>query len=350
MFSLLLLVWSGLAGAVEVTWSGGGHASNPQFSPDGAWLAFEVNNNADKVDLYLVRLNAGNPTQPATRVTIPGGGSSFSASGSYTANPTWVTGGGLFFEAANPGGQTRIYYVTPGGAAPVEFLASSAAPGMLAWPAVSSDGTKVAFTSSATGSGDVYVLDRSANKVSAAFRTDTSENAPRFCSDNTTMVFTRKNYGSEDVFTWKLGSAETTPLTGATGNGDQTRPFCTASNVVFFSNIRGDEHWDIVSVPIAGGDGATLARDIRLPLRATPALTPDGLSVVYTSSVPAQDNLVYVTRLDGSGTKSINTGLSAVGEPDIIVVNGRTYLTFTALPSSGADWRQLHILDITGQI
>jgi Tol biopolymer transport system component len=349
MLNLLALVWSGQAMAVEVTWSGGGHASNPQFSPDGTWLAFEVNNNSDKVDLYLVRLNAGNPTQPATRIVIPGGGSSFSAAGSYTANPTWIPGGGLFFEAANPGGQTRIYYVTPGGAAPVEYLSSSVAPGMLAWPAVSPDGTKVAFTSGASGGGDIYLHDRSSNKVGAAFRTENSENAPRICSDNSTMVFTRKNYGSEDIFTWKIGSTETAPLNGATGNGDQTRPFCTGGKVVFFTNARGDEHWDIAVVPQTGGTATTLAKDVRLPLRATPSLTPDGLSLLYTSSIPASDNLIYITRLDGSGTKTINTGLSAVGEPDIVVVNGRSYLTFTALPAAGADWRQLHVIDITGQ-
>lgn len=338
------------AGAVEVTWSGGGHASNPQWSPDGSWLAFEVNNNSDKVDLYLVRVSGGLPSGPASRVVIPGGGSSFSTGGSFTANPIWVPDGGLFFEAANPGGTTRIYYVKPGGAAPVEFLSSSAAPGMLAWPAVSPDGSKVVFTSGASGGGDVYLLDRGANKVSAAFHTDTSENSPRVCGDNSTVVFSRKNYGTEDIFSWKIGGTETTPIKGATGSGDQTRPLCLSDKVVFFSNVRGDDKWDIVSVPLIGGETVTLAKDVRLPQRTTPSVTPDGSAVVWTSSAPAQDHLIYVTRLDGGGTKTINTGLSAVGEPDVVVSGGRTYLTFTALPASGADWRQLHVIDVTGQI
>ena len=346
----LLLVLTSLGSATEVTWSGGGHAADPQWSPDGNWLAFEVNNNADKVDLYLVRMNNGIPSGPAARVVIPGGGSSFSASGSYTANPVWVPGGGLFFEASNPGGTTRIYYMTPGGASPVEYLASSAAPGMLGWPAVSSDGSKVVFTSGASGGGDVYLHDRTANKVTAAFHTDTSENSPRFCSDNSTVVFSRKNYGTEDIFSWKLGTTESTPIKGATGSGDQTRPYCQGDKVIFFTDTRGDEHWDIGVVPVAGGDVTVLARDVRLPLRSTPSLTPDGLSLLYTSSSPSQDNLVFVTRLDGTGTKTYNTGLSAVGEPDLVVVGGHTYLTFTALPAQGADWRQLHVVDVTGQL
>lgn len=231
----------------------------------------------------------------------------------------------------------------------MEFLNSTVAPGMLSWPALSSDASKMVFTSGATGAGDVYLFDRGSNKVSAAFRTDTSENAPRFCSDNATVVFSRKNYGSEDIFSWKLGSTETAPIKGATGNGDQTRPICQNDRVIFFSNVRGDDHWDIASVPLAGGETVTLAKDIRLPLRSVPSLTPDGQSVIYTSSAPSQDHLIFITRLDGSGTKTINTGMSAVGEPDLVVINGRSYLSFTGLPASGADWRQLQVIDVTGQ-
>jgi hypothetical protein len=38
-----------------------------------------------------------------------------------------------------------------------------------------------------------------------------------------------------------------------------------------------------------------------------------------------------------------------VGEPAITVAGGRSFLSFTALPSSGSDWRQLHVLDVTGK-
>lgn len=349
MMVVLILALAPLAGAAEVTWSGGGHGTNPQLAPDGSWLAFEVNNNADKVDLYVVKLNSAAPSGTATRVTIPGSSSSFSSSGTYAANPIWVPGGGMFFEAANSGGTTRIYYMTPGGAAPVEYLSASVAAGNLGWPAVSPDGSKVAFTSGVSGGGDVFLHDRSANKVSAAFRTDPSENSPRFC-DNSTIVFSRKNYGSEDIFSWKVGTTEAVPVKGATGGGDQTRPFCQGDKVVFFTNSRGDDKWDISTVPLAGGEAVVLGRDVRLPLRATPSVTADGQAVIYTSASPSQDNMVFYTRLDGTGTKSFNTGLSAVSEPDLVVVGGRSLLVFTALPATGADWRQLHIVDVTGQL
>ena len=72
--------------------------------------------------------------------------------------------------------------------------------------------------------------------------------------------------------------------------------------------------------------------------------------MLYTSSAPAQDSSVFVARLDGTGTKEIKTGLSAVGDAAIVTANGRSFLAFTALPNSGSDWRQLHVVDVTGQI
>lgn len=349
MILALLLAGVPDASAVEVTWVGGGHAANPQWSPDGSTLAFEVNNNADKVDLYIVKVTNGNPGQPQ-KVVVPGGSSSFSATGSYAANPNWHPKGPVIFEAANAGGLSRLYYLMPGGSSPAEYLNVTQAPGNLSWPSISPDGSTLAFVSSATGHGDVYLFSQSANKVSLGFGSDTPENAPRFAPNSKGLVFSRKNHGTEDIFTWAVGTTVQSPLKG--GNGDQSRPrYASAGNdVVYFTNERGDDRWDIAVVPTAGGERRVVAKDIRLPLRSQPMLTPDGGAVIYGSATPAQDSYIFVTRLDGSGTKQIQTNLTAVGDPSIVVAGGRTFLAFTALPASGSDWRQLHVLDVTGQL
>lgn len=345
-----LLAFVSLAHAVEVTWVGGGHGSNPQWSADGNWLAFEVNNNADKVDLYVVKVTAGAPGAP-TKVTIPGSSSGFSGGGGFAAAPVWHPKQGvLIFQGSNPGGTMRLYYLAATNPAPTEYLSGTQAPGALAWPAISPDGTTVAYTTSASGSGDVMLFSQSTNKVTPAFpSTKEPENAPTFGPDSKRIVFSRKNYGTEDVFTVTAGDTAAAPVKGATGNGDQTRPRMSGANVVYFTGERGDDHWDIGIVPVAGGDRRILAKDVRLPIRAAPALTPDGSAVVYGSSEPAKDGSVYITKLDGSGTSEIKTGMAAVGEPSIVTANGKSYLAFTALPSAGSDWRQLHVIDITGK-
>lgn len=346
--TLLALSVATPAHAVEVTWVGGGHASNPQWSPDGSWLAFEVNNNSDKVDLYVVRVQNGNPGA-ATKVVIPGSSSSFSATGSYAANPNWHPKGPVMFEAANSGGLTRIYYLSPGGSSPAEYINITLAPGNLAWPTVSPDGNSLAYTSSASGSGDIYLFSSATGKPSLTMASGLPENAPRFSPDSKSLVFSRKSQGTEDLFTWTTGATTQTPLKSAAG--DQTRPRYAGNDVVYFSNERGDDHWDIGVMPSAAGSTSTvIAKDIRLPLRSQPQLTPDGTAVIWTSMAPNTDSIVYVTKLDGSATKQINTGLTAVGDASISTSGGRLFLAFTALPTTGSDWRQLHVVDITGQI
>lgn len=336
------------AQAVEITWVGGGHASNPQWSPDGTWLAYEVNNNSDKVDLYVVRVQNGNPGQ-ATKVVIPGSSSSFSATGGYAANPNWHPKGPVIFEAANPGGNTRLYYLSPGGGGPAEYLNISQAPGNLAWPTVSPDGVNLAYVSSASGAGDVYLFSSATSKATLTSPSALPENAPRFSPDGKTLVFSRKSQGTEDLYTWTTGSTVEAALKNAPG--DQTRPRYAKDKVVYFTNERGDDHWDIAVMPLSPNvPSTTVARDIRLPLRSQPQLTPDGTAVLWTSMAPNTDAIVYVTKLDGSGTKQINTGLTAVGDATVATSGGRTFLAFTALPTSGSDWRQLHVIDVTGQI
>lgn len=347
---MLISLLATTALAAEVTWVGGGHGSNPQWSADGTWISYEVNNNADKVDLYVVKVSNGNPSNP-TKVTIPGGTSSFAATGSYAANPNWHPKQNiLIFEAANSGGTTRLYYLNPGTASPAEYLNISQAPGNLSWPAISPDGGTVAFTSSNTGSGDIYIFSQSTNKVSPAYpSTAESENAPRFTMF-ASLVFSRKNFGTEDVFSAPLAATQQAPVKGATGAGDQTRPKAVGPNIVFYTNERGDDHWDIAVVPVGGGDRRIVAKDVRLPQRAPPSITPDGTAVLYASATPSTDGSVFAAKLDGSGSKEYKTGLNAVGDPVMVTSNSRSFLAFTALPMSGSDWRQLHVVDVTNQL
>lgn len=344
---ILSLMVATLANAAEVTWVGGGHASNPQWSNDGTWLAFEVNNNSDKVDLYVVKVGANaTPAQPQ-KVGIPGASSSFSGGGGYAANPVWHPRGAMIFEAANAGGTPRLYYVTPGAGMAAEYLNAGQAAGSLQWPAISADGAQLAFTSSATGKGDVYIFSQQANKVALTVTTDAPESAPRFAADGKTLVYSRKNQGTEDVYAWSAG-AQARLVAG--GGGDQTRPRVVGDKVVYFTNERGDEHWDIAVVPLAGGDRRIVAKDVRLPQHSAPAVTPDGSAVLYGSSAPTQDGSVFVTRLDGGGGSQVTTGgLTAVGDPTVVTGAGRTLLAFTALPKVESDWRQLHVIDVTGK-
>ena len=117
---------------------------------------------------------------------------------------------------------------------------------------------------------------------------------------------------------------------------------------MYFTSERGDGHWDI-AVSSGPGKKKVIAKDVRLPVRASPALAGGGQWVAYGSDLPEKGKFIFFTKLDGSTTIEIDTGLIAAGEPAITSANGRTFMAFTALPDVGADWRQLHIVDISGK-
>ncbi len=332
------------ADAAEVGVSAQGHATNPAWSPDGQWLAFELNTFGGQIDLYVVKVQNGNGVGSPQKVALPGSTSAYSGGGSLAVSPNWHPQGRLIFEGSNKGGNNRLFDWAPGGQAATELLSTSQISGDLTWPTIRKDGKSIAFVSDATGQGDIYIWDRGTNAVEQVLTSPFTESGPRY-GDTEDLAYTRKNRGSEDLFLHQAGKS--VPLVG--GNGDQTRPTWAGSKVVFFSNERGDEHWDVV-VSGGAGDKTTVARDVRLPDRATPAVTPDGQWVAYGMSDPEKGDRIAFTRIDGSKTVEVPTGLVACGEPSVVEAGGRWYLAFTALPSQGSDWRGLHVIDITGKL
>lgn len=342
--ALLLLAPAAMAG--QVRFDGEGHAMHPVWSPDGKFLAFEVNRLVGDVDLFIAAIS-GDLAKDAVRVTLPGGSNPFGGTGQVVANPVFLKDNMSVFEGSNQGGQFRIYYRAATGGAAAEMVPTTILPGHLTFPAVSPDSRSMVFVSSATGSGDIRSRDTQSGQIGQLTTTPVSEMFPLYSPDGSMLLFSRKNDGGQDVYEMPIaGGAETLVAGGA---GDQTRPGYTADDgVVWFDGSRGEDHWDLVAM--VGTTKKTLARDVRLPHRARPALSLDGRWVAWTWSDPVKGSKVVIARVDGSKTVEIETGLTAAGEPALGVQAGRTLLAFTALPSSGSDFRFLTVVDVTDKL
>lgn len=339
------LLASTAAVASEVPLPERGHATNPVWSKDGAWLAFELNDFDGGIKLFAVSVAGGHASGQPKSVAVPGASSSFSSGKSVATGTVWHPEGILVFEGAAGGAGARLYFWQPGGQSPAELLNSSQVGGDLSWPAVSPDGSKMAFVSDKSGSGDVFLWDRSSGGISQLVSSPQSEASLAYSADGR-LAFSRKNLGGEDLFSL-TAAGELQPRIG--GNGDQTRPVWAGDTVVYFSSESGDGKWKLMASD-AVGKRRTIASDVRLPYRATPAISPDGQWVLYGTSNAEAAGSVFATKVDGSRTVKIATGHVACGEPAVVTANGRTFLAYTALPGEGADWRQLNIVDITGKL
>ncbi|HJN75442.1 MAG TPA: hypothetical protein QGF58_16050 [Myxococcota bacterium] len=346
LLSLALML--GLADAAEVTTKDTGHVQNPVWSPDGQWVAFEINNMSNSVELWLAKVQGANPGSP-TELRIPGASTTFGTGGYLAASPTWASKPSLMliFEGSNPGGTMRLYYATPGAGAPNELIQASQLAGNLSAPSMSTSGERFAFVSDSSGNGDIYVWQIQSGDMEVTFTTQQSEHFPAWNDAGDTLALSRKNNGTEDLFTWTTAVPGMKPLKG--GNGDQTRPVWVDDQVAYFTSERGEGLWDI-AITGSGGKRTVVARNVRLPVRSAPAISPDGQWVAYGTMTAELDDQILLTRLDGSKTVEIKTGHKACGEPSLIETDGRLLLAYTGLPDEGSDWRRLHVIDITGEI
>lgn len=340
------LVASMEAEAGQVRYNTDGHAENPSFSKDGKFLAFEVNNLAGDVKLFVAGLK-GDIANDGANVALPGGSNPFGGSGQVVINASWHPQGLVVFEGSNQSGQYRLYYHQPGGGAAQEMITSAEVPGNLSFPTIAPDGRFMAFVASVTGNGDIRTRDTNTGKIGQVTTTNQSEMFPLFSSDGKKILYTRKENNSEDVYEAPLAGGDPKSLAG--GGGDQTRPTYAGSWVLFFDNGRNSAQWDIVGVDAAGAK-KTFAKGVRLPLRARPAVDPSGEWLAFAYDDPTQADKVVLMKLDGSKTTDVSGEGKACGEPAFGIQNGRVLLAFTALPSSGSDWRFLRVADVTDKV
>jgi Tol biopolymer transport system component len=346
-----LLAFSILGGspafAGEVRYIGDGHAYHPVWSRDGKYLAFEVNRLAGDTDLFVSEVT-GAIAKDAVKVTLPGGTSAYGGGSQVVVNPTWATQNVAVFEGSNQGGQFRLYAYQPGGGAATEMIPTSQIPGDLTFPYVSADGKQMTFIADASGAGDIRVRDTATGAITQLTATSAPEVFPTYSADSAKIAFSRKTNNTEDLFELTLASKAEATLAG--GGGDQVRSVYAAGKMVFFDDSRGDNLWDIAVVDAAGSPKRLVAKGVRLPLRARPAVSPDGKWVAFAYDDPTKSGKIMLVTLDGGTTVEISTTFTACGEPALTVQNGRTLLAFTALPSSTADWRFLYVEDITDKL
>ncbi|MBT3217729.1 MAG: hypothetical protein HN348_01450 [Proteobacteria bacterium] len=337
--------------AGEVEYDGEGHAYTPVFSLDGKYLAFEVNRYAGDIDLYVTTLDGANAATVA-KVALPGDAQLGWGTGQALVNPTWHPQGVLLYEGASSDGRFRLYSHQPGGGShSSEMISLDELPGDLTFPVVSADGDNMAFVSDQTGKGDIRVRDTMTATLGSVTKSAQSEMCPQFDRDGRKILYSRKNEdqeSAEDIYLISASGEGEVLVVG--GTGDQTRPNFAGSRIVFFDGSRGDNIWDLATVDRPGGTKKVLAQGVRLPLRARPAVSPNGQWVAFSFEEPAKQNKIVLVKVDGTKTIDVSTPYKACGEPAFGLQGGKLFLAYTALPSADADWRLLHIEDISGKI
>jgi eukaryotic-like serine/threonine-protein kinase len=342
------------------------------FSPDGRSLAFLRRRDAGTSDIYLVPAEGGEPTQiTSDGVTIRG--------------LDWTSDGGrLVFSSERAGGNPTLWTISVDGGAPspiagatdnVAEISTSAKSGRLVYaqlsidvnlwrveipntsgrrhpaiqptkfitsnrgetdPSFSSNGQKIVFSSTRSGSSEIWVADgEGQNAVQVTnFGGAAVTGSPRFSPDGRSIVFDSRAGGNPDIYVVSSDGGAPRRLTDQPSE-DVVPSWSGDGRFVYFASKRTGR-FEIWKVPSVGGDAVQVTREGGF----ISAESIDGKTLYFTRGRPSP-SLWAVDLASGQETQvlDLNVGRNwAVGERGIY---------FLKLPANEPEPYSLEFFDLT---
>lgn len=209
-------------------------------------------------------------------------------------------------------------------------------------PRFSPDGSRILFTSYASGFPQIYLMDvASLGTQSLGEQPGTMTFAPRFAPDGRTVVFSLERGGNTDIYTLDTGGGQLTQLTNSPSIETAPSYSPDGSQIVFESDRSGTQQLYIMGA--GGGEPVRVSNGAGR--YATPVWSPRGDLIAFTKQNEGRFH-IGVMRTDGSEERLLTA--SFLDEGPTWAPNGRVIM-FTR-QGAGADGQPaLYSVDITGR-
>ena len=192
------------------------------WTPDSRQILYtKMSENA--VSVWRQGISGGSPQPVIAAGQLGSGGVAFSARRNRLAYSDYRSG-------------SRIWRLDLGtrGAIPEPFLSSE---GYERSPAISLDGTQVAFTSSRSGGGTIWICD--ASGTNERHLTHLGGGAPRWSPDGRQIAFDAVVDGNEDIYVATVPEGQTRRLTANAGQAVLPTWSADGNWIYFSSTIKG---------------------------------------------------------------------------------------------------------------
>lgn len=209
-------------------------------------------------------------------------------------------------------------------------------------PRFSPDGSKILYTSYATGEPRIYVMDLNTGQTRVLDdQQGTMTFAPRFSPDGRTVVFSLERGGNTDLYTLDINSGQRTQLTNTPSidTGPSYSP--DGSQIVFESDRSGTQQ--IYTMPATGGPATRIS--FGAGRYSTPVWSPRGDLIAFTKQNEGRFH-IGVMRTDGSEERLLTA--SFLDEGPTWAPNGRV-LMFTRETSGINGVPAVYSVDISGR-
>ncbi|QXV57864.1 DPP IV N-terminal domain-containing protein [Amycolatopsis sp. TNS106] len=237
----------------------------------------------------------------------PGAGGVDSDASAGTGGLVWVSKRAVRDGAERDG---EIWYLRDGARVPVRLTDDATADTR---PALSPDGSSVAFVSERMGSKDIFVIGVDGRGPRQVTSGPAADDSPSWSPDGGRLVFSGTGEDpAGDLYTVPVSGGAPTRLTADPGADTQPAWAPTGSRIAF-TTTRFDPAGDVVVMADTGG---ALTRAVPEPGdSAEPAWSPDGARLAFTTRQPDPLGDVKQVTLPG-GQVSVISALPAVGESE----------------------------------
>lgn len=187
-----------------------------------------------------------------------------------------------------------------------------------AYPAISPDGTKLAFMSNADGDFDIYVMSINERKLAKLTNTDSRDGTPVWSPDGKKIVFQSFRDGNSQVYVMNADGSN--PVNLSNNGAHEEHPFWSSdgSKILFCSNRGGIAESNSGNIDIyeMNADGSNVKRITHTPEVETYASwSPDGSKIVCRRITPGNNWEVFMMNSDGTNEVNLTNSELVQGWP-----------------------------------
>lgn len=358
------LLWLSLAALVPATALGGpaarvlgpenaGHAVNPQLSPDGARVVYEVTYPQEKfTELWSVDVVSG--THERVRPSLASSGLGGRGADRRQVNHEFAFSPKGDLHAFASSGHDEEFDIWIAGVS-VPIGSDQKEGGVVFAP----DGRSIVYCSARSGEGDLYLHDLYALEkppTPITSRADGLEFYATFAPAGSRLAYVAMGeQGATLRVIDDITRASKTDRAAVKLSGSSLKPSFSPDGkwIAFFSNADNDEstRFDLWLVPAAGGEPFRAVRGVLPPERHGPAWLPDSTGIVVVLADPNLGDPLARLDLATLRAEPIPTGTVNNGEPDVRrdARTGQWRLVFTTQGERGSEgqgWRRTWLIDL----
>ncbi|QDY69529.1 Tol-Pal system beta propeller repeat protein TolB [Qingshengfaniella alkalisoli] len=209
-------------------------------------------------------------------------------------------------------------------------------------PRISRDGSKVVYTSYASGEPRIYILDTSTLQSRAlGAQSGPMTFSPRFSPDGSSVLFSQSNSGNTDLFVQGINGGGARQLTSSPSIDTSPSYSPEGDRIVFESDRSGSPQ--LYVMPAAGGEAQRIS--FGEGRYGTPVWSPRGDLIAFTKQNQGRFH-IGVMRPDGSEERLLTA--SFLDEGPTWAPNGRVVMFSRETPGSQGN-TALYSVDITGR-